>query len=101
VTGHGPNRVSSAGGLAARRSAAARSGGIGVMKHPDPPSNPAGRGGRGITSKCPWEDGRGLARADGLTKAKRSGAKGVYWKRMGRSSTMGPGFKVDAASVNA
>ena len=36
---------------------------------------------------------------DALNKAKPSGAKGVYVKRIGLSSTMGPGFKVDTASV--
>ena len=41
------------------------------------------------------------ALVDALNKAKPSGAKGVYVKRIGLSSTMGPGFKVDVASVNA
>jgi len=36
---------------------------------------------------------------DALNKAKPSGAKGIYVKRIGLSSTMGPGFKVDTASV--
>ncbi|MBO9708722.1 MAG: 50S ribosomal protein L1 [Caulobacter sp.] len=36
---------------------------------------------------------------DALNKAKPSGAKGVYVKRIGLSSTMGPGFKIDTASV--
>jgi large subunit ribosomal protein L1 len=36
---------------------------------------------------------------DALNKAKPSGAKGVYVKRIGLSSTMGPGFKVDTASL--
>jgi large subunit ribosomal protein L1 len=39
------------------------------------------------------------AMIDALNKAKPSGAKGVYVKRIGLSSTMGPGFKVDTASV--
>ena len=30
-----------------------------------------------------------------------SGAKGVFIKRVGLSSTMGPGFKVDIASIGA
>jgi len=38
---------------------------------------------------------------DALNKAKPSGAKGVYVKKIGLSSTMGPGFKVDVASINA
>jgi large subunit ribosomal protein L1 len=41
------------------------------------------------------------ALVDALNKAKPTGAKGVYVKRIGLSSTMGPGFKVDAASINA
>jgi large subunit ribosomal protein L1 len=36
---------------------------------------------------------------EALNRAKPSGAKGVYVKRIGLSSTMGPGFKVDTASV--
>jgi large subunit ribosomal protein L1 len=38
---------------------------------------------------------------DALNKAKPAGAKGIYVKRIGLSSTMGPGFKVDAASITA
>ena len=38
---------------------------------------------------------------DALNKAKPSGAKGVYVKRIGLSSTMGPGFKIDPASLGA
>ena len=41
------------------------------------------------------------ALVDALAKAKPSGAKGVYIKRISLSSTMGPGFKVDMASINA
>ena len=41
------------------------------------------------------------ALVDALNKAKPTGAKGIYVKRIGLSSTMGPGFKVDVASVNA
>lgn len=36
---------------------------------------------------------------DALNRSKPSGAKGVFIKRIGLSSTMGPGFKVDTASV--
>jgi large subunit ribosomal protein L1 len=36
---------------------------------------------------------------DALAKAKPAGAKGVYVKRVSLSSTMGPGFKVDTASL--
>ncbi len=39
------------------------------------------------------------ALVDALNKAKPSGAKGVYVKRISVSSTMGPGFKVDTASI--
>ena len=41
------------------------------------------------------------AMIDALNKAKPSGAKGVYIKRVSLSSTMGPGFKVDEASLKA
>jgi large subunit ribosomal protein L1 len=38
---------------------------------------------------------------DALSRAKPSGAKGTYIKRISLSSTMGPGFKIDAASLGA
>ena len=38
---------------------------------------------------------------DAVNKAKPSGAKGTYMKRLAISSTMGPGVKVDLASVSA
>ena len=38
---------------------------------------------------------------DALVRAKPSGAKGTYVKRISLSSTMGPGFKVDPASLGA
>jgi large subunit ribosomal protein L1 len=41
------------------------------------------------------------ALVDALNKAKPTGAKGTYVKKISLSSTMGPGFKVDAASVGA
>ena len=41
------------------------------------------------------------ALVDALNKAKPSGAKGVYMKRISMSSTMGPGVKVDIASIGA
>jgi len=41
------------------------------------------------------------ALVEALNRAKPSGAKGVYVKRIGLSSTMGPGFKVDVASISA
>lgn len=37
---------------------------------------------------------------DALTRAKPSGAKGTYVKRISLSSTMGPGVKVDVASLS-
>ncbi len=41
------------------------------------------------------------ALVDALARAKPSGAKGTYIKRISLSSTMGPGVKVDAASLGA
>jgi large subunit ribosomal protein L1 len=41
------------------------------------------------------------ALVDALNKAKPSGAKGTYVKRIALSSTMGPGFKIDTGSVSA
>ena len=41
------------------------------------------------------------AMLDALTKAKPSGAKGLYVKKVSLSSTMGPGVKVDVASISA
>ena len=39
------------------------------------------------------------AMIDALNKSKPSGAKGIYVKRIGLSSTMGPGFKIDTSSI--
>lgn len=39
--------------------------------------------------------------ADAVNKAKPTGAKGTYLKRMAVSSTMGPGIKVDISGMNA
>src|ERR1700760_2613790 len=41
------------------------------------------------------------AMIDALNRAKPSGAKGTYIKKISLSSTMGPGFKVDEASLKA
>ena len=41
------------------------------------------------------------ALVDALQKAKPSGAKGTYIERISLSSTMGPGFKIEPASVTA
>jgi large subunit ribosomal protein L1 len=41
------------------------------------------------------------ALVDALNRAKPSGAKGTYIKKISLSSTMGPGFKVDEASLKA
>ena len=38
---------------------------------------------------------------DALQRAKPSGAKGTYVKKISLSSTMGPGFKIEPGSVNA
>ena len=38
---------------------------------------------------------------DSVMKAKPTGAKGVYMKKVSIASTMGPGFKVDTASAGA
>jgi len=41
------------------------------------------------------------ALVDALNKAKPSGAKGTYVKKISLSSTMGPGVKIDTASISA
>ena len=38
---------------------------------------------------------------DSVMKAKPTGAKGVYMKKVSLSSTMGPGVKIALASVGA
>ncbi len=38
---------------------------------------------------------------DAVQKAKPAGAKGTYLQKVAMSSTMGPGIKVDVASINA
>jgi len=53
--------------------------------------------------KASFEDGKLVenirAFADAVAKAKPTGAKGTYIQRIAISSTMGPGVKVDPASV--
>jgi large subunit ribosomal protein L1 len=41
------------------------------------------------------------AMLEALNKARPSGAKGIYVKKVSLSSTMGPGVKVDATSISA
>ena len=41
------------------------------------------------------------ALVDALNRAKPSGAKGIYIRKISLSSTMGPGVKVDMASISA
>ena len=39
--------------------------------------------------------------ADAVNKAKPAGSKGVYVKKVSVTSTMGPGLKIDVASLSA
>lgn len=57
----------------------------------------AGIGKASFTEEALLSNVRALV--DALVKAKPSGAKGTYVKRIALSSTMGPGVKVDTASV--
>ncbi|MFM8754840.1 MAG: 50S ribosomal protein L1 [Phenylobacterium sp.] len=41
------------------------------------------------------------ALVDALNRAKPSGAKGTYIKKISLSSTMGPGFRIDTGSISA
>jgi len=59
----------------------------------------AGIGKASFTDEALLANARALVAA--LSRAKPSGAKGTYIKRISLSSTMGPGFKVDTASVGA
>ena len=59
----------------------------------------AGIGKASFTDEALLINARALVEA--LSRAKPSGAKGTYIKRISLSSTMGPGFKVDMASVGA
>ncbi|MEM8744436.1 MAG: 50S ribosomal protein L1 [Pseudomonadota bacterium] len=57
----------------------------------------AGVGKASFTEKALVENIRALA--DAVSKAKPTGAKGTYFKRMAVSSTMGPGVRVEPSSV--
>jgi large subunit ribosomal protein L1 len=59
----------------------------------------AGIGKASFTDEALLINARALV--DALNKAKPSGAKGTYVKRISLSSTMGPGFKVDLGSLGA
>jgi large subunit ribosomal protein L1 len=59
----------------------------------------AGIGKASFTDEAITANVRALMEA--LAKAKPSGAKGVYVRRVSLSSTMGPGFKVDTATLGA
>ncbi|MFN8734916.1 MAG: 50S ribosomal protein L1, partial [Hyphomonadaceae bacterium] len=57
----------------------------------------AGIGKASFTEAALIENARALV--DALVKAKPTGAKGTYVRRVSMSSTMGPGVKVDTASA--
>jgi large subunit ribosomal protein L1 len=59
----------------------------------------AGIGKASFTEEALQANARALV--DALNKAKPSGAKGIYIKKIALSSTMGPGVKIDATSLNA
>jgi large subunit ribosomal protein L1 len=59
----------------------------------------AGIGKASFTQEALAENARALV--DALMKAKPTGAKGTYLKRVALSSTMGPGVRIETASVLA
>jgi len=59
----------------------------------------AGVGKASFTDEAITANVRALVEA--LGRAKPTGAKGTYIKRISLSSTMGPGFKVDTSSISA
>ena len=59
----------------------------------------AGIGKASFTDDALLANARALV--DALNKAKPSGAKGIYMRRISMSSTMGPGVKVDIGSIGA
>ena len=58
---------------------------------------------QGSVGKASFEDGKLVenirAFVDAVTRAKPAGAKGTYLQRVAISSTMGPGVKVDPATI--
>ena len=58
---------------------------------------------QGTVGKASFDDGKLVenirAFVDAVTKARPTGAKGTYLQRLALSSTMGPGVKVDPASI--
>jgi large subunit ribosomal protein L1 len=59
----------------------------------------AGVGKASFTAEALTENVRALL--DAVSKAKPSGAKGTYMKRIALSSTQGPGVRIDPASLSA
>lgn len=59
----------------------------------------AGVGKASFTEQALIENIKALV--DSIIKAKPSGAKGTYLKRMSISSTMGPGVKIDTSNISA
>ena len=59
----------------------------------------AGVGKASFTAEALTENIR--ASTDAVSKAKPSGAKGTYLKRIALTSTQGPGVRVDPASLTA
>ena len=60
---------------------------------------------QGTVGKASFDEGKLVenikAFVDAVAKAKPTGAKGTYIQRVAISSTMGPGVKVEVASVSA
>ena len=58
---------------------------------------------QGSVGKASFDEGKLVANikafVDAVTKAKPAGAKGTYMQRVALSSTMGPGVKVDVATL--
>ena len=60
---------------------------------------------QGSVGKASFDEGKLVANikafVDAVAKAKPAGAKGTYMQRVALSSTMGPGVKVDVATLSA